>query len=59
MTTASKLTLLRVVMIPAFMALLLLGFSWFALAVFILASLTDFVDGYVARHYNQVSRRLL
>ena len=55
MTTASKLTLLRVVMIPAFMALLLLGFSWFALAVFILASLTDFVDGYVARHYNQVS----
>lgn len=55
MTTASKLTLLRVVMIPAFMALLLLGYSWFALAVFILASLTDFVDGYIARHYNQVS----
>lgn len=55
MTTASKLTLLRVVMIPVFMALLLLGYSWIALAVFILASLTDFVDGYVARHFNQVS----
>ncbi len=55
MTTASKLTLLRVVMIPAFMAFLLLGHPWIALAVFILASLTDFVDGYIARHFNQVS----
>lgn len=55
MTTASKITLVRVVMIPAFMVLLLLGLNWAALAVFILASLTDFVDGYIARHYNQVS----
>lgn len=55
MTTASKITLVRVAMIPIFMALLLLGFRWAALAVFILASVTDFVDGYVARHYNQVS----
>ena len=55
MTTASKITLVRVAMIPIFMALLLLGYRWIALAVFILASVTDFVDGYVARHYNQVS----
>ena len=55
MTTASKITLVRVAMIPLFMALLLLGYRWIALAVFILASVTDFVDGYVARHYNQVS----
>ena len=55
MTTASKVTLVRVAMIPLFMALLLLGYRWIALAVFILASVTDFVDGYVARHYNQVS----
>lgn len=55
MTTASKITLLRVVMIPIFMALLLLGYSYAALAVFIIASCTDFVDGYIARHYNQVS----
>ena len=55
MTTASKITLVRVVMIPIFMVLLLLGYRWTALAVFILASVTDFVDGYVARHYNQVS----
>lgn len=55
MTTASKLTILRVLMIPAFMAVLLLGNHWIALSIFIVASVTDFVDGYIARKYNQVS----
>lgn len=58
MTTANKLTLCRVVMIPIFIILLYQDFSRHllaALGVFILASITDFVDGYVARHYNQVT----
>lgn len=55
MTTASKITLLRVLMIPVFMVLLLMGHNIWALIVFIVASCTDFVDGYIARHYNQVS----
>ena len=55
MTTASKITLVRVVLIPVFMALLLLGQNIPALIVFIIASCTDFVDGYIARHHNQVS----
>ena len=55
MTTASKITLARVALIPVFMALLILGYNWVALVVFAVASLTDFVDGYIARHYNQVS----
>lgn len=55
MTTASKLTILRVLMIPAFMAVFLMGSHWVALGIFILASVTDFVDGYIARHYHQVS----
>lgn len=55
MTTATKITLARVALIPVFMALLLLGCNWAALAVFAVASLTDFVDGYIARHYNQTS----
>lgn len=55
MTTASKITLARVALIPVFMAVLLLGYNWIALAVFAVASLTDFVDGYIARHYNQTS----
>ena len=55
MTTATKITLLRVVLIPAFMVLYGLGLHWWALGVFIAASLTDTVDGYVARHYGQSS----
>lgn len=55
MTTASKITLARVALIPAFMVVLLLGYHWWALAIFAVASLTDFVDGYIARHYNQTS----
>ena len=61
MTTASKITLARVVMIPVFMVLMYLSkgasnlYMWLSLAVFILASVTDFIDGYIARHYNQVT----
>ena len=58
MTTANKLTLLRVVMIPAFLAVVYAGFpgsGYVALAIYIVACLTDWLDGYIARHYNQVS----
>lgn len=55
MTTATKITLARVALIPVFMVVLLLGFKWPAMIIFAVASLTDFVDGYVARHYNQTS----
>ena len=58
MTTANKLTLCRVVMIPIFLVLLYVDFTghlWAALAVFILVSVTDFIDGYVARHYHQIT----
>ena len=58
MNTANKLTMLRILMIPAFLVVLYLNFPgarYVALLFFILASLTDFVDGYIARHYNQVT----
>ena len=58
MNTANKLTLLRVVLIPVFLVILYIGFpyaNWVALAVFIIASVTDYLDGYIARHYNQVT----
>ena len=58
MNTANKLTILRVVMIPLFLVLLYLDFRghlYAALAVFILASATDFFDGHIARHYNMIT----
>ncbi len=58
MTAATKLTLLRIILIPVFLLVLYLGFpgaNWIALLIFIAASLTDMLDGYVARKYNQVS----
>ena len=58
LTTASKITVVRVLLIPVVLILMYLDFPghmYWALGVFIVASLSDFVDGYIARHYNQVS----
>ena len=63
MTTASKITLVRVALIPFFMLFLLLAIAnpaldymrYIAVAIFVIASVSDFLDGYIARHYNQVS----
>ena len=61
MTLASKITMVRVVLIPVYMVTMYLSqgvsnaWMWISLAIFIIASLTDFVDGYIARHYNQTT----
>ena len=58
MNLPNKLTLLRIILIPVFMVVLYWGFpgaSWVALAIFIIASLTDMLDGKIARKYNLVT----
>ena len=59
MNTPNKLTMLRVILIPFFVVFLLGNFGtwskWVALAIFIVASLTDMLDGYLARRDNLVT----
>ena len=55
MTTANKITIFRVIMIPVFLVLAYTGHMYWALAVYIIACLSDMADGYIARHYNQIS----
>lgn len=59
MNTPNKLTMLRVILIPFFVVFLLGNFGtwskWVALVIFIVASLTDMLDGYLARRDNLVT----
>lgn len=60
MNLPNKLTILRVILIPFFVAFLLDAFclpgsKWIALIIFIVASVTDALDGNIARKYNLVT----
>ena len=59
MNLPNKLTLLRLILIPFFIAAFYLGFFaghyFVTLGIFVVASLTDFLDGYIARKYNMVT----
>ena len=60
MNLPNKLTILRVLMIPFFVVFMLWNITgaadkWIAAALFILASLTDMLDGKIARKYNLVT----
>lgn len=61
MNLPNKLTILRVCMIPFFVFFLMTDYAgeevsrWLALAVFVIASLTDLLDGRIARKYNLVT----
>jgi CDP-diacylglycerol--glycerol-3-phosphate 3-phosphatidyltransferase/cardiolipin synthase len=67
MTWATRITILRIVLVPVFVTLVLTyddsgrrgradeGWRYAAVAVFFIAALSDLVDGYLARHWNQRS----
>lgn len=58
MSLANKFTILRIALIPVFMALMSVKTKsaiYLATAVFIVAALTDKLDGYIARSKNQVT----
>ncbi len=54
----TKLTIMRIVLLPVFVTLYLVNFPYnglAAVAVFMIASFTDFLDGHLARKWNQVT----
>ena len=60
MNLPNKLTILRVIMIPFFVVFMLTGWGgeasrWISLAIFVVASLTDLLDGHLARKHNLVT----
>ena len=60
MNLPNKLTIARVCMVPFFVLFMLqadknAAFQWIALAIYILACLTDTADGYIARKYNMIT----
>ena len=60
MNLPNKLTVLRVIMVPFFVFFMLTDVGgaankWIALAIFVIASLTDMLDGKIARKYNLVT----
>ncbi|WP_027634237.1 CDP-diacylglycerol--glycerol-3-phosphate 3-phosphatidyltransferase [Clostridium hydrogeniformans] len=60
MNLANKLTLLRIFLVPIFLVFIAVRYipygTFIATAIFILASLTDKLDGYIARSRNQITR---
>lgn len=55
MNLPNKLTLIRIFLVPVCMLLTLKCYMYWALGVFMVASVTDFFDGYIARKYNLVT----
>lgn len=59
MNLANKLTILRVILIPVFIAVLMIPAipfnNWIALGIFVIASFTDMLDGQIARKMNMVT----
>ncbi|MCI8647482.1 MAG: CDP-diacylglycerol--glycerol-3-phosphate 3-phosphatidyltransferase [Firmicutes bacterium] len=55
MNLPNKLTLLRIIAIPVFIVVLMMGHRYIATIIFIAAALTDMLDGHIARKYNLVT----
>ncbi len=58
MNTANKLTLFRIILVPFFVYFIYQPTPtsrYIAFAIFAIASITDFLDGHIARNYNQIT----
>ena len=55
-TVPNLLSLLRLLLVPVFLVLIVTGHSIWAFSVLVVASITDYLDGYFARKLGQVTR---
>ena len=62
MTTANKVTICRILLVPFFVVAVIYYaktgvefYRWFAISCFAVAAISDGVDGFIARHFNQWS----
>src|SRR5580698_902806 len=56
LTIPNFLSLIRLGLVPVFLVFIIVGADFAALIVLVVSSVTDYVDGQVARRFNQVSR---
>ncbi|MEG1930568.1 MAG: CDP-diacylglycerol--glycerol-3-phosphate 3-phosphatidyltransferase [Anaerovorax sp.] len=55
MNLPNQLTMLRIILIPVFIVVLMLGHYYWAAAIFVVAAATDALDGHIARKYNLIT----
>ena len=58
MTISNKLTIFRILLVPVFVVFLLIdsiALKFISCGIFVIASLTDMLDGYLARSRNEVT----
>ncbi len=55
LTIPNILTIIRFLLVPVFLSVFFAGHLYTALAIFVLAQITDVVDGYIARKYNMIT----
>jgi cardiolipin synthase len=56
LTVPNILSFLRLALVPVFLLLILGGYDAYALLVLVVSSITDFLDGQIARRFDQISR---
>ncbi len=55
MNLPNKITMMRIILIPVFIVVLMLGYNYWATGIFVFAALSDAVDGHLARKLNLVT----
>jgi CDP-diacylglycerol--glycerol-3-phosphate 3-phosphatidyltransferase len=55
MNLPNKLTIVIIIMVPFFIVLYMMNYTWPAFIIFVVAALTDLIDGKIARKYNMIT----